>query len=342
MKQVILTSVFMVATSFGTSATELTKEKGTELCPVATYASGGICLMEEGGSTYVYTKDIEPIIVPEPVVPPREPKLTDEQKFKVLAAAYITSNNGDIGVEPIEPTPVEDFPTIPVSREELAQWIIDYIEGLPSLDPRKVRFDQLKAEGRFEEMKDAAKTIKRKLILDPIIVQSMKKLAEQAKDAETVKAIIKYFAIVEMSPKDLENIAVALDLIPEGISPEEVDWKDIRSGLYKKHVDSFYKAIESAMLDPSVNIKTKLAVIQALSNTKSQWNSDKQGYNSLLETMQNNGYLTGDKFEKGLKDTAKEFADSKGWDGHRMDKERVEARRDARLTRREERREERQ
>ncbi|EDL54098.1 hypothetical protein VSAK1_21399 [Vibrio mediterranei AK1] len=36
MKQVILTSVFMVATSFGTSATELTKEKGTELCPVAT------------------------------------------------------------------------------------------------------------------------------------------------------------------------------------------------------------------------------------------------------------------------------------------------------------------
>lgn len=120
MKQVILTSVFMVATSFGTSATELTKEKGTELCPVATYASGGICLMEEGGSTYVYTKDIEPIIVPEPVVPPREPKLTDEQKFKVLAVAYIANNNGDTGTDPIEepivvnPLPPEDIIIEPI------------------------------------------------------------------------------------------------------------------------------------------------------------------------------------------------------------------------------------
>lgn len=128
MKQVILTSVFMVATSFGTSATELTKEKGTELCPVATYASGGICLMEEGGSTYVYTKDIEPIIVPEPVVPPREPKLTDEQKFKVLAVAYMTQNNGDIGVEPTVPlVPIGEI--LPPTKQEVIEKVSEELQN---------------------------------------------------------------------------------------------------------------------------------------------------------------------------------------------------------------------
>ncbi|EDL54099.1 hypothetical protein VSAK1_21404 [Vibrio mediterranei AK1] len=84
--------------------------------------------MEEGGSTYVYTKDIEPIIVPEPVVPPREPKLTDEQKFKVLAVAYMTQNNGDIGVEPTVPVvPIGEI--LPPTKEEVIEKVVEVVSA---------------------------------------------------------------------------------------------------------------------------------------------------------------------------------------------------------------------
>lgn len=140
------------------SQAEITKEIGTVDCPTNTYYSGGICLMDVADGTYGYTKDIAPIQL--------DPELTQRQKKIVVGLAamkYASTNNGDVGVEPIEviiPEPVEEPIKVSPIKED-TNLDFSWKNKFKILDPRD--------QANWEKLYDAAETNEAKALVQEML-----------------------------------------------------------------------------------------------------------------------------------------------------------------------------